>query len=59
MNPIDQQLQAMIAMIRAAGGHVGFDPTAPDFVKKAFLQMIMECDDCRKEIMGGHDGKAN
>jgi hypothetical protein len=59
MNSLDQQLHAVIAMLRAAGGHVGMDPTAPDYVKKAFLEMLLECTDCRKAMMGGHDGKAN
>ena len=59
MNPIDEQLDAVIAMLRAAGGVVGIEPGAPDYVKKAFLEMILSCPDCRGAIRGKHDGKAN
>jgi len=59
MNPLDEQIEAVTAMLRAAGGQVGMDPNAPDHVKRAFLQMIMECPDCRAAIRGKHDGTAN
>ena len=59
MNPIDEQLEAVVSMLRAAGGTVGIDPDAPDYVKRAFLQMTLECPDCRAAIMGKHDGHAN
>jgi len=59
MSPLDEQVNAVIAMLRAAGGTVGIDPDAPDYVKKAFLDMILNCPDCRGAVMGGHHGKAN
>ena len=59
MNPLDEQVEAVAAMLRAAGGHVGMEPNAPDYVKRAFLQMVMECPDCRRAVMGGHDRKGN
>jgi hypothetical protein len=59
MNPLDEQLEVVTAMLRAAGGIVGIDPHAPDFVKRAFLKMILECPDCRREVLGKHDGQAN
>jgi hypothetical protein len=59
MNPLDEQVEAVAAMIRAAGGQVGFDPDAPDYVKRAFLKMVMECPDCRNALMGKHDGTTN
>jgi hypothetical protein len=59
MNPIDEQLNTVISMLRASGGQVGMDPNAPDYVKKAFLDMILSCPDCREAIRGKHDGTAN
>jgi hypothetical protein len=57
-NPIDQQLEAICALIRANGGKVGIDPEAPDEVKLAFIRMLLECPDCA-EMFGGPDGSAN
>ena len=59
MNSLDEQVNAVIAMLRAAGGTVGIDPHAPDYVKKAFLDMILSCHDSRGAIRGKHDGKRN
>jgi hypothetical protein len=59
MNPIDEQVEAVVSMLRAAGGTVGIAPDAPDYVKKAFLEMILGCKDCREAIRGSHDGTAN
>ena len=59
MNPIDEQLNTVISMIRASGGQIGMDPNAPDYIKKAFLDMILSCPDCRQAIRGKHDGAAN
>ena len=47
MNSLDEQVEAITAMLRAAGGVVGIDPDAPDYVKKAFLEMILNCSECR------------
>ena len=59
MTPLDEQLKTVVSMLRAAGGVVGIEPDAPDDVKKAFLDMILSCPDCREAIMGKHDGTTN
>ena len=59
MNPLDEHVEAVVSMLRAAGGRVGIEPDAPDYVKQAFLDMILSCPDCRKAIRGKHDGTAN
>jgi len=59
MSPLDEQVEAVVSMLRAAGGVVGIEPDAPDYVKKAFLEMILSCRDCRKAIRGKHNGDAN
>ena len=59
MNSLDEQLDAVVAMLRAAGGVVGIDKDAPDYVKRAFLETILSCPDCREAILGRHNGTAN
>lgn len=59
MNPLDEQVEAVASMLRRAGGKVGIEPGAPDYVKRAFLDMILNCPDCREAIRGKHDGMAN
>jgi hypothetical protein len=59
MNSLDEQVQAVTAALRAAGGVVGIEPDAPDYVKLAFMEMVLSCPDCRKAVMGKHDGTAN
>lgn len=59
MDPLDEQVEAVAAMLRAAGGVVGIDSRSPDFVKRAFLEMVMGCPDCRQAIRGSHDGAVN
>ncbi len=59
MNPLDKQIEAVASILRAHGGVVGIDPSAPDHVKLAFLEMLLECPDCRETILGKHDGCAN
>jgi len=59
MNPLDEQVKAVIAMIRAVGGEAGIAPDAPDFVKREFLKMVTECEECREQLMGRHHGTGN
>jgi hypothetical protein len=59
MNPLDEQIEAVAAMLRTQGGVVGIDPNAPDYVKRAWLEMILGCRECRKGMMGGHNGHGN
>ena len=59
MNPLDEQVEIVTAMLRAAGGEVGIDRNAPDYVKKAFIEMILSCPDCRAAVMGKGNGNAN
>ncbi len=59
MNPLDQQIEAVVSVLRAHGAVVGIDPTAPDDVKKAFLEVLLNCPECREVILGDHDGCAN
>ena len=47
MDPLDEQVEAMQAMIRAAGGQVYIPEDAPGEIKREFLRMIQECPDCR------------
>ena len=46
MNPLDEQGDALVAILRANGATVGIAPDAPDYVKRAFLEMILGCADC-------------
>jgi len=50
MSPLDEQIEAVTAILRANGGVVGIDPDAPEFLKRSFLGMILGCPDCRKMI---------
>ncbi len=50
MTPLDMQIEAVTAMIRAAGGVVTIDPNAPDYVKQAWIEAILSCPDCWEEI---------
>ncbi len=59
MNPIDKQLEAVLEKIRRAGGIAGIDPTAPDYMKRAFIDMIASCPDCQEEMKGGQHGTQN
>jgi len=59
MNPLDAQIEAVTAILRKQGATVGIDSGAPDYVKMAFLEMLLNCPDCREEMMGKHNGTAN
>jgi len=59
MSPLDEQVEAVVAILRANGAVVGIEPDAPDYVKKAFLEMLLSCPDCREAVMGRHDGRTN
>ncbi len=58
MSPLDEQIEALTAILKANGGAVGIDPDAPEFVKQAFLQMILGCPDCREALRGKHERHA-
>ena len=53
MNSIDKQLEAVISILQSHGGVVGIDPEAPDYLKQSFLNMIMECPECREMVLRG------
>ena len=53
MELIDKQLEAVISILQSHGGVVGIDPEAPAFVKQAFLNMILDCPDCRDKVRRG------
>jgi hypothetical protein len=58
MNSLDEQVNAVASMLRAAGGIVGIDPHAPDEIKRAWLRMMLECPECWGAMRGknrGHD----
>jgi len=59
MTPLDEQIEAVAAILRAQGGVVGIDPGAPDHVKQAFLDMILKCPECRQSVLGKHEGNGN
>ncbi len=50
---IDKQLEAVVSILQSHGGLVGVDPEAPAFVKRAFLNMIMDCPECRELVLRG------
>lgn len=47
---LDETIQAMLSLLREAGASVHLDPHAPDGIKKAFIDMIMDCPNCRAII---------
>ena len=49
MNPLDEQIEAVSTILRSRGGVVGIDPDAPDYMKRAFLELILTCPDCIKK----------
>jgi hypothetical protein len=59
MNPLDEQIEAVVSILRANGAVVGIEPGAPDYVKKAFLEMLLRCPEYRRSALGKHDGLAN
>jgi hypothetical protein len=59
MRPLDLEVLTVIKAIEAAGGRTSIAPDAPDYIKMAFLEMLMDCPDCRLAVMGKHDGCAN
>lgn len=59
MTSLDMEVLAVIKAIEAAGGKTSITPDSPDFVKRAFLEMLLECPDCRQAVLGKHDGCAN
>jgi len=59
MHPIDKEIEAATAMLRAQGGLIHLDPNAPDDIKRAFLQMLMDCPDCREKMKGKKDAHAH
>jgi hypothetical protein len=48
MKSIDQAMQELVRKVELAGGLAGFDPMAPDWVKRAFISAIDDCPECRK-----------
>lgn len=53
MNPLDEQIEALTQILRAHGAVVGYDPNAPDYVKRAWLDILLNCPDCKAEIGWG------
>ena len=47
MDQLDEQVEALRAMVEAAGGRVHIPEDAPGEIKREFLRMIRECPDCR------------
>ena len=52
MSPLDEQIEALTQLLRAQGAVVGIDPNAPDYVKQAWLNLILNCPDCKEEMLG-------
>ncbi len=50
MNLLDEQVEAMKAMLEAAGGRIWLPEDAPEDIKHEFLKMIRECPDCRAAL---------
>jgi hypothetical protein len=59
MSPLDEQIEAIVSILRANGAEVGIEPGAPDYVKKAFFELLLSCPECRQTTLGKHDGHAN
>jgi hypothetical protein len=45
-----KELQQLMRDLEAAGGTLSIPEDAPDEVTEAFLEMVMDCPDCRREI---------
>jgi len=59
MNPMDEQIEAAMSILRANGAIVDIDPGTPEHVKRAFLEMILKCPKSRAAVLGKHDGREN
>jgi hypothetical protein len=59
MNPINTPYDAIIAMMKSKGSITNLNPETPPAIKQAFIEMLLECPDCRDFIMGDHHGKEN
>ena len=53
MNHLDEQVEAMRAMLEAAGGRFWLPEDAPEEIKRDFLKIIRECPDCRAALAKG------
>ena len=51
MDYLDEQLEAMRALVESVGGRMGVDPDAPDDIKREFLKILRECPDCQAEFL--------
>ncbi len=47
MDLFDEELKMALRALQAAGGMTSMDQSAPREVKQAFLQMLLDCPDCR------------
>jgi len=54
MSPLDEQVEAITAILRVKGCVVGIDPDAPDYLKKAFLEMLLSSPRCRQTALSEH-----
>jgi hypothetical protein len=59
MTALDEQIEALSALLRAQGGVVQIDPDAPDHVKQAWLKMILDRPDGRKEMRRKKDERSD
>jgi hypothetical protein len=59
MTPLDEQIEAVTAILRANGGLVSIGSDAPQYVKRAFLEMILDCPECRAKVVGKRHGQPN
>ena len=56
MNNLDEQIEALTTLLRAQGAIVDIDPNAPDYVKQAWLNLILNCSECKEEMTGKWTG---
>jgi hypothetical protein len=53
MSTLDAVIQEVLMRIEAAGGKAWLAPDAPEEMKLAFLEALMNCPDCRPIISPG------
>ena len=59
MNSLDEQIDAVTNILRIRGRVAGIEPGAPDYLKRAFLDMILSNPDYRQAMTGKPDGTVN
>jgi hypothetical protein len=59
MNSLDEQIEVLTGLLKARGVVVGIDPNAPDYVKMAWINMILNGPDWKEDRIGKPGGQQN